>query len=98
VTEATLTNDVAALATRHGLLWHHCPDARRCAGPRGLPDLLIAGPGGLLLAELKSETGDTSAAQDAWAWTLTRARQQYELWRPEHWRDGTIEKVLSGLV
>lgn len=52
-----------------GLLYHHCACPARCRGPRGFPDVLAIGPGGLLLAELKGPYGETSPDQDLWIWT-----------------------------
>lgn len=82
VSEAELTSDVIGLADSLGLLWHHCPDSRRCKGNPGFPDLLVAGPRGLVLAELKSEHGETSADQDLWLWTLRQAEIEAIVARP----------------
>lgn len=100
MTETGLQREVQALCDEYGLLWHHCRDSRACYGPRGLPDLIAAGPRGLILAELKSADGDRSADQDLWAWTLTRAaeggsvRLDYQLWRPADLASGLIAAEL----
>lgn len=100
MTETELQREVQALCNKYGLLWHHCRDSRACYGPRGLPDLIVAGPRGVLFAELKSEDGDTSADQDLWAWTLTRAaevgsvRLDYQMWRPADLDSGLIATEL----
>lgn len=104
MTETELQREVQALCDELGLLWHHCRDSRACDGPRGLPDLIVAGPRGVLFAELKSEDGDRSADQDLWGWTLTRAaegesrRMNYRLWRPAHLASGLIATELRRIA
>ena len=70
------------LRARPPLLWHHCRRPEFCAGTPGLPDLIIAGPGGILLPELKSAFGDLDTGQRRWRWTLTAAGAPWQLWRP----------------
>lgn len=96
--ERQLTVAIEAECDRLGLLWHHCPDSRRCEGPRGKPDLLTAGPQGILLAEIKDEDGDTSPSQDAWLYMLHQADVPYAVWRPADWDNGTIKARLRGLI
>ena len=68
MTEEEFQKQAEAECDRLGLLWHHCAQPRRCRGPIGFPDLVIAGPGGLLLAELKrrrrAERGTGALALD----------------------------------
>ena len=103
VTEQQLLAAVAAeLAGQNRLAWHHCAASWRCAGPGGLPDLIIAGPGGLVLAELKAEHGELSAGQDAWRWALDYAGRNgprpFRLWRPADWDSGRIQSELALLA
>lgn len=77
------------------LVWHHCGAAFRCAGPAGMPDLVIAGPGGLILAELKSEYGELSAGQQAWQWALG---DRHRLWRPADWYSGRVQAEIVSLA
>jgi hypothetical protein len=88
---------VEQLAGQRQLVWHHCSASFRCAGPGGLPDLVIAGPGGLVFAELKSAAGELSAGQQAWQWALHTAssRTPFRLWRPADWADGRIQSELA---
>ena len=97
--EAIFTEAVLAMARDRGLLVHHCPDSRRCTGQKGFPDLVIAGPGGILFAELKSEDGETSADQDLWGWTLSRGlgRLAHTILRPGDLRNGRIARELNRL-
>ena len=98
MTEKELQAAVLELCSRRGLLAYHGQDSRR--DPRrsvsGFPDLVIAGPGGHLFAELKSEDGETTALQDWWAFVLIEAGARYYLWRPSDWAE--IESVLFGLA
>lgn len=64
------------------VLWHHCQDPRYCSGQRGLPDLIVVGPGGVLFPELKTEAGQLSLYQRRWRWMLTAAGQPWCLYRP----------------
>jgi hypothetical protein len=104
VNHAELLAKITALCDELGLLWHHCPDSRKCWGQRGFPDLLIAGPGGLIIAELKTRYDDTTAYQDLWGWTLTRAWNAmgaaahpsgWIVWRESDLADGTIRNALE---
>lgn len=110
MTEAELRAQVAGqladLETARRLIWHSCADSRKCQGSPGFPDLLIATARGVLARELKSETGDTTAAQDLWAWTLNepaRARgipplvSPWAVWRPRHLEDGLVAAELAVL-
>lgn len=96
--ERLLTAAVIAECSRLGLLVHHCADARRCEGDRGLPDLIIVSHGGVLFAELKSDDGDTSADQDRWLYALHTAGVGYVVWRLVDWRAGTIQAHLKDMV
>jgi hypothetical protein len=96
--EKELLARVAAMAQSKRLLFHHCLDSRECQGPPGFPDLVIAGPGGVLFIELKSEDGDTSAEQDNWLWILDRNQNGYRIFRPSQLFDGTISRQLDKLT
>ncbi|HEY1622131.1 MAG TPA: hypothetical protein VGG25_31225 [Streptosporangiaceae bacterium] len=101
MTEAQLLARVTGLCEELGLLWHHCNDARRCTGPDGFPDLVIAGQRGVMFAELKSASGETSAGQDLWLWTLDRAATGGHfgrgVFRPNLWDSGQIRRCLEAL-
>ena len=98
--EAELQREVQAAADLRGLLWHHCPHAELCKGKRGFPDLIIAGPRGLLVAELKSATGETTVEQDAWGWTIVKPAvpPRYRLWNPRHWEEAVIHRELDSIA
>ena len=103
--EGYWTRRVIALATELGLLAHWLPDSRRAEGSKGFPDIVTAGPNGVLFAELKMSGGETTAAQDAWAWTLREAAGKapyyltYRLWVvPFALANGTIERELRKLL
>lgn len=109
MTETELLHDVTRLAAAKGLLVHHCTDSRRCDGHRGFPDLVIAGPKGLIFAELKAAGGETSADQDLWLWMLheidNRCSCECErrcsldaVWCPADLESGRIEQALALLA
>jgi hypothetical protein len=98
MTEAELLKEVMGLCKVIGLLTHHCGDSRRCQGMPGLPDLVIVGKQGFIWAELKDDDEPTTPEQDLWLWTLAKAGMPWYIWRPEQWRDGTIEQILWGMA
>lgn len=77
-----------------GLIWHHETDSRRSNA--GFPDLVIAGPGGVLFAELKSEKGRITSHQNFWLYRLREAGSMAVIWRPSHW-DEFVLPTLRGL-
>ena len=95
--EPRLRAEVLSLAEQLGVLAHYCRDSRRCDGPRGLPDLLLAGPGGLALAELKAG-GALEPAQAAWRNILRAAGVTWHLWTPASWYAGAIRRELERLA
>jgi len=51
--------------------------------PPGFPDLVLCRPPRLLFAELKTESGRLSSAQDEWLWDLGQCDQvEAYVWRP----------------
>lgn len=99
--ENEFTRKVIGLAESYGLLVHHCYRSELCDGA-GLPDLIIAGPLGVIFAELKTATGQTDDAQDAWA-KLLKSQESwtepvYFLWRPDDWVNGRIERIVKQLI
>jgi hypothetical protein len=64
-------------------------------GDKGWPDLVLAKPGRLIVAELKSDTGRLAADQAKWLTTLREApRPEVFLWRPHGFN--SIVSVLRG--
>ena len=100
MTEAELQHEVEKLCDELGLLWHHCHDSRHCDGRRGFPDLVIIGPCGLLLAELKSAAGETSSGQDLWLWHLAKipGPRIWAIWRPADLASGRIRNELFAIA
>lgn len=60
-------------------------------GHPGLPDLVLARDGQVLLAELKSATGKPTDDQTLW---LEAAGDHGRLWTPAEWTHGTIQHEL----
>jgi hypothetical protein len=65
---------------------------------KGFPDLVIAGPGGMLFRELKSWTGTLSPEQAVWRDRLIEAGASWGLWSPLEWFNGTIHAELARLA
>lgn len=80
--EAQLLAAVRRLARYRGFMTYHTRDSR--GSEAGFPDLVMvsARQRRLLFVELKTATGKTSTAQDAWIADLTAAGAETYLWRP----------------
>ena len=88
ISEASFLQQVKALAYIHGWDCHHAqPSMTRTGryittGAAGFPDLVLAHKiKGLIFAELKSEKGRTSDAQEHWLEILMPHVECY-VWRP----------------
>lgn len=77
--ERAWRQDVMVAARQRG--WHiaYFPDSRRIVGSRGLPDLILARDGKVILAELKTDSGKLSEVQRRW---LEAAGASGRVWRP----------------
>lgn len=89
LSETELQAMVIQAAGLYGWRVAHFRPARTAKGWRtpvegdvGLPDLVLARDGRVLLAELKSDRGRTSADQDLW---LEALGDHGRLWTPRHW-------------
>lgn len=90
MTHDEVIEEVVRKAIKAGLLIHYCRAGLQCIGSKGLPDLIIVGPEGILLREVKSQYDDTSADQDWWGYMLTKVDNRclihgqpplYAVWR-----------------
>ena len=94
ISEQDLQNRIIDYARLRGWKIVHIrniPVADRCGrnhytvpyeGDKGLPDLILARHGAVLLAELKSEKGKPTPEQIGW---LHAAGDHGYLWRPSDW-------------
>lgn len=80
LTEDQFQQQVTDLCDVLRLKWHHETDSRRSKA--GFPDLVIAGPEGVVFAELKTEKGKVSKKQQEWMDALLASRQHAYVWRP----------------
>ncbi len=86
LTEASWQQQVTDLADILGWRWYHTHDSRR--SPAGFPDLVLVNVrrGRTIFAELKTDRGKVSAAQQQWLDDLDAASQETYVWRPRDWR------------
>ncbi len=82
---------VLDLARWMGWRTYHPWDSRRSAS--GWPDLTLVRDERLLFAELKTERGRLSGAQQEWIDALRRAGCDVRVWRPMDWPE--IEQTLQ---
>lgn len=92
---------VLHLARLRGCLVHHCRPARTASGwstpiqgDSGFPDLVIAGAGGVLFRELKTETGTVTVPQRLWIDRLSVAQVNVAVWRPDDLRSGLVDSEI----
>lgn len=90
ITERTFQDRVVQYARLNGWLCYHTHDSRRSEA--GFPDLVLAREGELVFAELKTEKGRISQAQQGWIDLLDTTEAQAYIWRPSNWE--VIEEVL----
>lgn len=92
MTEKEWMATVVAAAKALGWKVFHTHDSRR--SEPGFPDLVLARNGALIFAELKTETGKVSRAQEEWLNTLALAGARVGVWRPSGWP--LVQEVLRG--
>ncbi len=78
------------------LLRQHNSDSRRAHA--GFPDWVIAGPGGVLVRELKRESTKPTPAQVAWLDAFSAAGFDCGIWRPSSLLNGDIARELTTLA
>lgn len=97
MTHAQFQRRVVELCDERGLLVHYEPDSRR--GRAGFPDLVIAGLGGVLFAELKTPGDIVRPAQRRWLSTLEASGLvSVAVWRPLDLGRLEIQRRLDGLA
>ena len=92
--EKDFMESIVQLARNTGWMVYHTYDSRRSTA--GFPDLVMTKHKRLVIAEIKTEKGKTTAAQDKWLETLRTARGvKVKLWRPSDWPE--IERTLGAI-
>lgn len=84
------------IQSRRCLLFFHLTRPQKLG--KGFPDLVIAGPGGVLYRELKMPGGSLSPEQVSWKWTLLTSGQNWAVWQPADLESGKIERELARLA
>ena len=103
MSESMLQQHVIALARAQGWLVAHFRPGMTKRGNwitavqgdgAGFPDLVLV-KGCVLYVELKTELGKLTDVQSTWMARLNHAGADTYVWRPSHWMNGTIEKILT---
>jgi len=95
ISEAAFQTRITELCAWLRLKWHHETDSRKTR--KGWPDLVIAGPHGVVFSELKkNERERPSPEQEEWLNTLHAAGARVYVWRPADWPE--INRVLHELA
>ena len=93
MTEKQLQAAVVRLAQIQQWKVYHTYDSRR--SEPGFPDLVLARDDQLMFVELKSAKGKVTEAQEQWLRALVKGGAIADVWRPDDWHNGTIERVLG---
>lgn len=96
MTEAVLLDRVRSDAQACGLLTYHTHRSDR--SEPGWPDLVLLGPGGMAIRELKAYGGTVSHPQRRWISGLTAVGVDVAVWWPQHYADGTVHRTLRRLA
>lgn len=92
ITEKQFQQQVLQLAKLCGFRVYHTWLSIRSTA--GFPDLVLCRDGRLIFAELKSDRGTPTAAQQEWLAALRKVKGvEVYLWRPADWEQ--IERVLQ---
>lgn len=83
VSEKAWQAKVVETARWRGWLAYHTHDSRRSAA--GFPDLVLVRGDRLIFAELKTDAGKVTPAQNAWLDRLGDAVPEVYVWRPKDW-------------
>ncbi len=97
MSEAELMEQIRYMVRDLGLSAFHAADSRRSWG-RGYPDLTIAGRGGCIWRECKTESGSLSPEQRQWGEVLKLGGGNWAVWRPRDLLDGSIGRELASLA
>jgi hypothetical protein len=97
VTHDEVIARVGQLADGLGVLWVYYPRTVQLRGHRGAPDMLLAGPGGVVFSEIKTGT-ELEPGQVAWRDTLRAGGVAWHLWQPANLWDGSIDRELHRLA
>lgn len=100
MTERVLPAIIEVLGEYKGrLVWHHCRDSRLCEGGSGLPDLIIAGPGGVLFAEVKPGTWSMLRPQQTtWRHMLLASGAYHVVWTQADVDNGKVRAGLDAIL
>lgn len=93
-TEKSFMGAVIALANVLGWRCYHTHDSRR--SEPGFPDLVLVRGSRIICAELKTDRGKLSPAQDEWLALLRNTRAEVFVWRPSDWTEITKELAKHG--
>ena len=90
--EKKFKEQIKELAKLYGWLYYHTWKSYH--SPQGYPDITLARPPRLILAELKSEEGQITESQWVWLYILQHcANVECYLWKPSDWE--TIISILE---
>jgi hypothetical protein len=99
VVEQAVAAICALLNTMPNVRWHHCTDARRCTGAKGMPDLVIVitdtTGSRVLWREVKPDFYTLRPDQVGWKYALMAAGMDWGVWTPRDLASGQIAAELS---
>ena len=82
--EKDFQRQVCDIASIYGWLWHH--ETYSVGSKPGFPDLVMTRSDRTIFAELKTDSGKLTKAQQTWREALCENQSvEYYLWRPRDW-------------
>lgn len=97
MSEDMLMEEIRKRCNNLQLMAYHVPDSR-LAWAKGFPDLVIAGPSGILIREAKDRDNTLHPLQRRWGSHFERAGFNWATWRPQDLMTGTIQRQLARIA
>jgi len=96
INERDFQKSIIDLAEKFGWSVYHVTNVRgnlRAHTSPGFPDLVLCKPPRVVFAEIKTEKGKLTPAQEHWQKKLLGSGMDARVWRPRHWPE--IDKLLT---
>lgn len=93
---AELTKIAVNIHQQLGLVRFHVGDPRSC--PRGWPDEMYFGPGGMIFREIKTVTSRLEHDQATWGRVITEAGGDWAVWHPRDFASGLVDHQLTEIA
>lgn len=97
VTHDRVLAEIIDRARKAGALAHHCRDSRYCDGS-GLPDVILAGIGGVAFIEVKTGRAQPRPEQNDWLCMFRASGAWAMVCAPEDLANGNIDALITAVT